>query len=337
VRYRLLGSSGLRVSQAALGTMTFGEAWGWGASREQSRSIFDVYAESGGNLIDTAINYTDGEAESFVGEFVAHDRDHFVIGTKYSLSTRPADPNFGGNHRKNMVRSLEESLRRLGTDHVDILWLHMWDATTPIAEVMRAIDDLVRAGKVLHAGASDTPAWIVSSANTLADIRGWTRFSAIQVPYSLADRSVERAELPMAEATGLTTLTWGMLEGGALTGKYLAEASDEPRRYEGASERELELSREVVAVASETGCTPAQVALAWVRQQPWATIPILGARTVTQIREGLGALDVSLPDEVLTRLTDAAPIDLGFPRSFLGSDGVRGLIFGETEALLDRE
>jgi aryl-alcohol dehydrogenase-like predicted oxidoreductase len=336
VRYRLLGSSGLRVSEAALGTMTFGEAWGWGASREESRSIFDAYAEGGGNFIDAAINYTDGEAERFVGEFVAHDRDHFVIGTKYSLSTRPADPNFGGNHRKNMVRSLEESLRRLGTDHVDLLWLHMWDATTPIDEVMRAIDDLVRAGKVLHAGASDTPAWVVSSANTLAELRGWSRFSSIQVPYSLADRSVERAELPMAEATGMTVLTWGMLEGGALTGKYL-EPSDEPRRYDGASERELEISRQIVAVASEAGCTPAQVAIAWVRQQPWPTIPILGARSVAQIREGLGALDVRLADEAMARLTEASPIDLGFPRSFLGSDGVRQLIFGETESLLDRD
>jgi aryl-alcohol dehydrogenase-like predicted oxidoreductase len=174
MRYKLLGASGLRVSELALGTMTFGETWGWGASKDESRKIFDAFATAGGNFIDTANNYTDGTSEEFVGDFIATDREHFVVATKYTLSTRRDDPNAGGNHRKSMVRALEASLRRLGTDYVDLLWLHMWDGLTPVEEVLRAFDDLVRAGKVLYVGFSDTPAWVVSRAHAIATVRGWT-------------------------------------------------------------------------------------------------------------------------------------------------------------------
>jgi aryl-alcohol dehydrogenase-like predicted oxidoreductase len=334
MRYRLLGRSGLRVSELALGTMTFGEAWGWGASKDESRRMFETYVEAGGNFVDTASNYTDGESEALVGELVAHDRERIVVATKYTLTSRRDDPNAGGNHRKNLVQTLERSLIRLRTDYVDLLWLHMWDGLTPVDEVMRALDDLVSAGKVLHVGVSDTPAWVVSRSNTLADLRGWSPFVALQLPYSLADRDPERELLPMARALDLAVLAWGTLEGGALTGKYLEE-SNEPRRETHASERVNRIAREVVAVADEIGVTPAQVALAWVRAQPWPFIPILGARTEAQLVENLGVLDIVLDAEHLERLGTAGGVDLGFPRAFLEGEHVRGLIFGDTFDLLD--
>jgi len=336
MRYTLLGRSGLRVSEVALGTMTFGEAWGWGASKDECQHIFDAYVEAGGNFVDTACNYTDGQSEEIVGELVASDRDHFVVATKYTLTSRPADPNAGGNHRKNLVHTLEASLRRLRTDYVDLLWLHMWDGLTPVEEVVRALDDLVSSGKVLYVGISDTPAWVVARAVTLAEQRGWSPFVAVQAPYSLLDRDVERELLPMASSLGITLTPWGMLEGGALTGKYLAEAAtDEPRRYDGVGPRANAIAREAIAIAEELDATPAQVAIAWVRAQPWHTVPIAGARSAAQLRENLGMLDVALADEHLARLSAASEFRTGFPREFLESDHVRGLIFGETFDLID--
>ena len=334
MRYKLLGRSGVRVSEAALGTMTFGETWGWGAAKDESRRIFEAYVEAGGNFVDTASNYTDGESEGFVGEFIEADRERFVVATKYTLTSRGDDPNAGGNHRKNVVRTLEQSLRRLRTDYVDLLWLHMWDGMTPVEEVVRALDDLVSSGKVFYVGISDTPAWVVSQAVALADLRGWSRFVAVQAPYSLADRDVERELLPMARSLELGFTSWGMLEGGALTGKYL-EQTKEPRRYEDAGEKTNAMAREVSAVAEEIGATPAQTAIAWVRAQPWHLIPIIGARTEAQFRENLGALDVELSEEHLARLADVSGFRLGFPRDFLESDNVRGLIFGDTFDRID--
>jgi aryl-alcohol dehydrogenase-like predicted oxidoreductase len=334
MRYTLLGRSGLRVSEVALGTMTFGEAWGWGASAEECARMFEAFVEAGGNFVDTASNYTDGESESIVGALVEPERERFVVATKYTLSGRRDDPNAGGNHRKNVVRTLEASLRRLRTDYVDLLWLHMWDGMTPVDEVVRALDDLVSSGKVLYVGISDTPAWVVSRAVTLADLRGWTPFVAVQAPYSLVDRDVERELLPMARALGLTFTPWGMLEGGALTGKYL-DASTEPRRYDGAGPKANAMAREVLAVADELDASPTHVAIAWVRAQPWHTIPIVGARSEAQLRENLGALDVELSQEQLERLDAAGEFRLGFPRDFLESEHVRGLIFGDTFELID--
>ena len=334
MRYTLLGRSGLRVSEAALGTMTFGETWGWGASRSECRRMFETFAEAGGNFVDTACNYTDGESEEILGELLEPERERFVLATKYTLTGRPDDPNAGGNHRKNLVRTLEDSLRRLRTEYVDLLWLHMWDGTTPVEEVVRALDDLVSSGKVLYVGISDTPAWVVSQAVTLADLRGWSRFVALQAPYSLLDRDVERELLPMAQSLDLTFTPWGMLEGGALTGKYLEE-SDEPRRHSGVGPKTNGVAREVVAVAEEVEATPAQVAIAWVRAQPWHTVPIVGARTEVQLRENLGALEVELSPGQLDRLAEASGFRLGFPREFLESDHVRGLIFGNTFDLID--
>ncbi|TMK96358.1 MAG: aldo/keto reductase [Actinobacteria bacterium] len=339
MRYKLLGPSGLRVSELALGTMTFGEDWGWGAPKEESRRIFDRFVEGGGNFIDTANNYTNGTSERFLGEFVAGDRDHFVVATKYTLTERTDDPNFGGNHRKNMVRSVEGSLQRLATDRIDLLWLHMWDGTTPVEEVLRGMDDLVRAGKVLSVGFSDTPAWVVSQAVAIARLRGWTAPVAVQAPYHLGARSVERDVLPMATSLGLCVTPWAVTGQGSLTGKYNGPAT-EPRRWdvEGdtVSPSRLQLAEVVMSVAEEAGRSPAQVAINWVRQQPGTIVPILGARTELQIKDNLGCLDFELSSDQLARLSEASPIDLDFPRSFLESGGVRELIFGQTYDLIEQ-
>jgi len=329
MRYKLLGRSGLRVSELCLGTMTFGDDWGWGAPKDDSQKMFDLFVEAGGNFIDTANNYTNGTSEKFVGEFIKADRDHFVLATKYTLSERDTDPNFGGNHRKNMRRSVEGSLQRLGTDHIDLLWLHMWDGMTPVEEVMRALDDLVRAGKVSYVGISDTPAWVVSQANMLADFRGWSRFVAYQGEYSLASRAPERDILPMTDALDMTYLAWGILEGGEITGKYNSPSS-EPKRSSDTSERLKSIASVVMEVAREIGCTPSQVAVNWVRQRSHQMIPILGARTEKQLKDNLGALGFELTSEQIERLNQSNPIDLGFPHSFLASDHVHGLIFGKT-------
>ena len=330
MRYKLLGKSGLRVSELCLGTMTFGDDWGWGATKEESGKIFDAFAVgAGGNFIDTANNYTNGTSEKFVGEFVQSDRDHFVIATKYTLTERKQDPNFGGNHRKNMRRSVEGSLQRLGTDHIDLLWLHMWDGMTPVDEVMRALDDLVRAGKVLYIGISDTPAWVVSQANMLAELRGWSRFVAYQGEYSLASRAPERDILPMTQALDITFLAWGALEGGELTGKYNSP-TNEPKRSSDTNDRIKQIASVLMEVAGEAGRTPSQVALNWARQRPYHMIPIIGARSEKQLLDNLGCLEFELTDEQIQRLDEASPVDLGFPHSFLGSRHVRGLIFGET-------
>jgi len=336
MRYKLLGRSGLRVSELALGTMTFGEDWGWGASREERRKIFDRYADAGGDCVDTANNYTDGTSERFVGEFAGADREHFVIATKYTLTARRDDPNAGGNHRKNMVQALEASLARLDTEYVDLLWLHMWDGMTPVEEVLRAFDDLVRAGKVLYVSLSDTPAWVVARAVTMAELRGWTAPVAVQVPYSVADRSVEREILPMAKGLDLAVTPWGLLEGGVLTGKY-RRGGGEPRRYQGAGEPELALGDEVVSIAEELGHSPSQVAINWIRQQRDRAelIPILGARSLEQLNDNLACLDFELSQDHLDRLSRAGGFAPGFPSSFLESDGVRELIFGETFPLID--
>jgi len=335
MRYKLLGRSGLRVSELCLGTMTFGDDWGWGAPKDKSRKIFDAFAEAGGNFIDTANNYTNGTSEKFVGEFIASDRDHFVVATKYTLTERPDDPNFGGNHRKNMFRSVEGSLERLKTDQIDLLWLHMWDGVTPVEEVLRALDDLVRAGKVLYLGISDTPAWVVAQANAIADLRGWSRFVAYQGDYSLASRAPERDILPMTHSLEMAFTPWGILEGGELTGKYNAP-SEEPKRSKDTSPRIKALATELISLAEEIGRTPSQVAINWVRHQPYLVIPIIGARSVEQLCENMGCLDFELTTEQMTRLNRASPIDLGFPHSFLGSDHVRGLIFGKTFAQIDK-
>jgi aryl-alcohol dehydrogenase-like predicted oxidoreductase len=327
MEYRTLGRSGLKVSELCLGTMTFGDDWGWGADAAESRRIFEAFADAGGTFVDTSNNYTDGTSETLVGEFAERARDRFVLATKYTLTVDRTDPNAGGNHRKSLVRSLEQSLRRLRSDYVDLLWLHMRDATTPIEEAVRALDDQVRLGKVLYVGISDSPAWLVAQANTLADLRGWSPFVALQLPYSVAGRDPERELLPMAAAFGLAVTPWGVLEAGLLTGKPAHE-----RRWpdDHASARGQAVADEVVAIAGEVGCAPAQVAIAWHRARPAPPllVPIVGARTVEQLTTNLGALDVALTTDQLDRLDTVGAPDLGFPRTFLESRGVRELIYG---------
>jgi len=323
--YTTFGRSGLRVSQVALGTMTFGDDWGWGADEAESARMFDVFADAGGTFVDTASNYTEGTSERLVGELAAGRRDRFVLATKYTLSIDPTDPNAGGNHRKSLVRSLEQSLRRLRTDYVDLLWLHMRDEATPIEEAVRALYDQVRLGKVLYVGISDSPAWVVAQANAIADLRGWSPFVGLQLPYSVASRDPERELLPMAGALGLAVVTWGILGAGVLTGKPQDQQRWPEDRVSARTEAVIDVLREV---ATEIGCEPAQVAIAWLRARP--VIPIVGARTAAQLESNLGALAVSLSDEQRARLDAAGAPELGFPRTFLESDHVRALINGET-------
>jgi aryl-alcohol dehydrogenase-like predicted oxidoreductase len=335
MRYQLLGPSGLRVSELCLGTMTFGETWGWGASKAESKKQFELFAEAGGNFIDTSVNYTDGESETFLGEFLASERERFVLATKYSL-TKPdsVDPNSGGNSLKSMHRAVETSLKRLGTDHIDLLYLHMWDYLTPVAEVMAGLNDLVRSGRVLYTGFSDTPDWIVAEASTLAALRGWAQPVALQVPYSIADRAPERALLPMAHHWGLSTLAWGVLEAGLLTGKY-GPGNTEPTRMDRAETRLSPHLQKVVdavaTVAAESGHSMPQVAINWVRQQP-ATIPIIAGRTASHLADNLSALEWRLDDSQMERLNKASQIDMGFPHGFLEGNKY---IFGATHELID--
>ncbi len=337
MRYKLLGKSGVRVSELSLGTMTFGEEWGWGASKEESQKIFDAYAGAGGNFIDTANRYTEGTSEKLVGEFIAADRDHFVLATKYTLFTRRNDPNFSGNHRKNMRQALEASLKRLNTDYIDLYWLHAWDFTTSVEEVMRGLDDLVRAGKILYIGVSDTPAWLVAQANTLAELRGWSQFVAMQLQYSLVERHIEREHLPLARATDLAVTPWGVLGSGVLTGKYNQNSGAGGRAslWGAISEKNLAIAQTVVDVAAEIGRTPSQVATNWVRQQPGVIIPIIGARRVDQVADNLACLEFTLTAEHLARLDAASQIDLGFPYNFLTSDGIKDLVYGGTFDQID--
>ncbi len=339
MKYNRLGPSGLHVSELCLGTMTFGEDWGWGASKEESAKIFDAFAGAGGNFIDTAGNYTNGTSEKFIGEFVEGERDRFVLATKYTLRVgrgSVSDPNWGGNSRKSMVRAVEDSLKRLNTDYLDLLYLHMWDFMTPVEEVLRSVHHLVASGKVLYFAFSDTPAWVVSYALAKATDFGWEVPVGLQIPYSLLDRAVERAELPMAREHGLSILPWGMLESGVLTGKY-SHPSDEPRRESKVGEQELKMGEAVARIARDMGRSPAQVAINWVRQQPGNIIPILGCRTLAQLQDNLCCLEFQLTSEQMDELSQLADFKMGFPLSFLKSNHVGNLIFGETlELLKDR-
>lgn len=331
MKYKLLGKTGLRVSELCLGVMTFGEDWALGTNKSESKKVFDVFANAGGNFLDTANRYTEGTSEKIVGEFIHSDRDHFVLATKYTLYDRLGDVNFSGNHRKNMMRSVEASLKRLNTDYIDVLYLHSWDDLTPIDEILRGFDDLVTQGKILYAGISDTPAWIVSQANTIADFRDRTRFNAMQIEYSLIQRTVERELLPMAKDQEITVTAWAPLAGGALTGKYL-EGNDDSKRLADDSkrlnERSRKITKEVVAVAKELNCSAAQVSLRWVLQQNNLVIPVIGSRKESQIKDSMGCLDIVISDEQMKRLNEVSKIELGFPHDFLALDFVKEVTYG---------
>ena len=345
MRYKLLGKSGLKVSELCLGAMTFGDDWGWGSTKEESHKIYDAFVEAGGNFIDTADLYTNGTSERFLGEFMASDRERIVLATKYTNSAPGTDPNAAGNQRKNMMQSVEASLKRLNTDYIDLYWLHVWDFLTPVEEVMRAFDDLIRQGKVLYIGISDAPAWVVSRANTLAELRGWTQFVGLQVEYSLIERTCDRELLPMAREMDLAVTVWSPLAGGLLTGKYAdgANTVKEEKRLEhpmvaplvDITERKRTIAAAVVTVAEAIGRTPAQVALAWLRRQPGVMIPIIGARRLSQLKDNMACVEFPLDEAHLQQLNEVSRIELGFPHDFVANEMVQNFAYGGMRGLID--
>ncbi|GAB3457587.1 aldo/keto reductase [Streptomonospora sediminis] len=338
--YRLLGRSGLRVSPLALGTATFGTEWGWGAGKDEARKLFDRYVERGGNFIDTAPTYTHGSSERLLGEFTRNNRDSLVLATKYTTLRRSGDPNSGGPHRKSLFGSVESSLRRLNTDYIDLLYLHVWDFTTPVEEVLRGMDDLVRQGKVLYVAVSNIPAWQVARMQAVADLRGWSPLVALEIEYSMIQRAGDRDLLPMAREMGLGVVPFSPLGGGMLTGKYnrddltSPDGGDSTRKDVNAAlgmltEHNFDIVEVVREVAAELGRTPAQVALAWNVQHPDVTAPIIGARTPAQLENNLGALEVDFTDSQLARLNEAGAIELGYPHHLLAGDFLRAETRGD--------
>jgi aryl-alcohol dehydrogenase-like predicted oxidoreductase len=309
MRDLILGTSGIRVSQMCLGTMTFGSAWGWGADEAACRQIYAAYRDAGGNFIDTANLYTEGESETITGRLIAGERDDIVLATKFGLAADKENPNSGGGSRKSLRRSVETSLRRLGTDYLDLLWVHAWDPETPAEATLRALDDLVRAGKVLAIGISNTPAWVVARAEAIAGLHGQTPPCAIQVAYSLAERTAERELVPMARARGLAVGGWSPLARGLLAGKDPGGRPLPPALQRAAAA--------AAGVASRLGTTPARVALAWVLRK--GVLPVLGARTAAQLADNIAAAGLDLDDACLAELDDPTSVELGQPHDFLNS------------------
>lgn len=317
--YTTLGRSGLLVSPLCLGTMTFGTEWGWGAEESVSHQLLDRYLEAGGNFIDTADGYTGGKSEEMLGKFIAENklRDRIVLATKFTFSADPANPNAGGNGRKNLHRALEGSLRRLQTDYIDLYWLHAWDTITPVEEVVGSLNDLVRQGKILHYGFSDTPAWYLSRAYTLAEKEGKDQLVALQLEYSLVQRNIEREHIPAAQELGLGICPWSPLASGFLSGKYRREGSGAVgagrldtvkdtanptlKKFSDQNWRVLDV---VLDVAQKIGRPPAQVALNWVATQPGITSTILGASKLNQLEDNLKAIEFTIPAELHRRLDE---------------------------------
>jgi len=324
--YVTLGRSGLRVSRFCLGTMTFGEDWGWGSSPTDSETILAHFLDRGGNFIDTANIYTKGHSEKIIGDFVAKDRarrDRMVIATKFFCNLYAGDPNGGGAGRKAIFAQCEQSLRRLQSDYIDLYWLHNWDAFTPIEETMRALDDLVTAGKVRYIGFSDTPAWKVAQAQTSAQFRGWAPLIALQIEYSLIERTVEGELIPMAQELGLGITPWGPLRSGALSGKYTRENAAKVKADRGdqvtasLTDNDYAIISELQKIAKELNTTVAAVALAWVHGRPGITSTIIGARRLQQLDDNLAALDVQLSPEQVAALDQISEPKLNFPAGLL--------------------
>jgi aryl-alcohol dehydrogenase-like predicted oxidoreductase len=329
MRYRLLGRSGLRASELWLGTATFGEETGWGAPEPTCARVLDTYLDAGGNVVDTADAYTGGTCEEMLGRLLSARRERVVLATKYSMTLRPRDPNGAGNHRRHLVEALEGSLRRLRTDRIDLFFVHFLDELTPLEETMRALDDQVRLGKILYVGASNWPAWEVSRANMLAELRDWSPFVALETQYSLLERTPERDLIPMAGRIGLSVAAWSPLGRGMLTGKYLEPGTAGRLTTLGRAAMDARteaIVRETVAVAGELGATPSQVALAWLLDR---VMPISAATREGQLAENLGALDLRLPADHRDRLDAASAVDLGFPHDWLALDGIRRANYGD--------
>jgi aryl-alcohol dehydrogenase-like predicted oxidoreductase len=324
--YVTLGRSGLRVSPFCLGTMTFGQDWGWGATPEESSRIFDRFFELGGNFVDTANVYTKGHSEKIIGDHLRESpakRQRAVLATKFFGSMLTGDPNSGGAGRKGLVAACEESLRRLQTDYIDLYWMHCWDTHTPIEETMRALDDLVSSGKVRYVGFSDTPAWKVMEAQMTAKFRGWSPLIALQLEYSLLERTIEGELIPLAREHGLGVTPWSPLKSGVLSGKYTRANAGKVQAARGdwamsaLNETTYTLIDALIGIAREVDSTPARVALAWVQNRPGVTSTIIGARTLTQLEDNLAALDLKLKPEHFARLNDLTEPKLGFPFYFV--------------------
>jgi aryl-alcohol dehydrogenase-like predicted oxidoreductase len=326
LEYYLLGRSGLRVSRFTLGTMGFGTQWGWGADESVSRAIFDRYVAAGGNVFDTANGYTDGESERMLGRFVrdANIRDQAVISTKFTFADADAKPgpNGGGNHRKNIVRSLEASLRRLNTDYVDLYLMHFWDQLTSADEVMRTFDDLVRSGKVRYIGFSNVPAWYAGRAQTIAEWRGYEPIAAMQMQYSLAERSIEHEYTALAQALGIGIMAWSPLATGLLSGKYRAGDTSTAGRLnvmkalERIDDRKWAVVAAVEQVAKTLGRSMSQVALNWAINQPGIDTLVIAATRVEQLEDNLGALDFEIPPECMAQLDRASALPKPYPHTF---------------------
>lgn len=323
MRYRIFGNTGLRLSTLALGTGNFGNGWGYGADKDEARNIYTRYREAGGNFIDTADQYQFGQSESMLSDFIATDRDDIVLATKFSLGDSPeAGLQRSGNSRKSMINSLEASLKRLKTDHIDLLWVHMPDGVTPVDQIARALDDLIRSGKILYAGLSDFPAWRVATAATLAELHGWSSVSAVQLEYSLVERSAERELLPMAAGFNLGVVSWSPLGGGLLTGKYRKGESGRAQGlgaviHDESNQIKIATVDTVLAIADETGHSPGQIAISWVLAK--GTLPIIGPRTAEQLADNLASVDVQLTSEQVSRLDTASAITLGFPHDIVAA------------------
>ncbi len=324
--YVTLGRSGLKVSPLCLGAMTFGEDWGWGASAKDSQAIIDAYLAKGGNFIDTANAYTKGHSEAIIGEHLGQHsskRDRVVIATKFLSNMYIGDPNGGGSNRKSIIAACEQSLRRLKTSYIDLYWMHAWDHTTPIDETMRALDDLVRDGKVRYLGFSDTPAWKCVEAQMLARFHGWAPLIALQIEYSLLERTVEGDLVPMAQEFGLGVTPWSPLKSGVLSGKYKREkhgaheANRGARALSALTDKAYDILDELEKVARAHDTTISRAAIAWVQSRPGVTSTIIGARTMQQLEDNVGALDVQITADELERLNALSKPTLNFPAAFL--------------------
>jgi aryl-alcohol dehydrogenase-like predicted oxidoreductase len=340
--FRSLGRTGLKVSPLGLGAMTFG----WGADKETSRRLFDTYRNTGGNFVDTADLYSGGTSEEWLGEMIEEtkSRDAIVLATKFSFNAQQGNPNAGGNGRKNILRAIDGSLRRLKTDYIDLYIMHTWDRVTPVEEVASTLNDLVRSGKVRHIGLSDVPAWYASRYTTIADLRGWERPASLQLEYSLVSRSLEREHLPFAQELGISITPWSPLGSGFLSGKFrrvdgkitgagrvleMKDSGNPTLEKFAKREQNWKVLEVLIRVAEELGKPPAEVALAWVMGRPCVTSTLVGATRVDQFEKNLASMSLVLPDEIRRALDEASAPEPNELDHFFG-EVLQGMVHGGT-------